>query len=288
MNSDDDDDDDDDYDDDSLPDLDDMREMFKAQQRLHEEAMKNSASKISRDISPSEWESLEQVAMDDELEAEERLRRAAKKREKKQRKKQKQKEEAAQKAAEAAQKKREKAIISWRSRVISACQSNEVSKLEALIQESPLRSNKATDDEETVTRSSLLPHLEFLLPNAVAKNRSLLERGKDARKRLTEYILTLDVPIVLSPLRSGRTALHNACFHGDIQFVRLVLDKVATYEDTESLIPDSYLNITCDDSGWSPLHYAVISGSAEVLETMLAAGCDISTVTDDTHTWRKR
>jgi hypothetical protein len=139
----------DDDDDDSLPDLDDMREMFKAQQKSHLEAMKNSG-----DIFPSEWESLEQVAMDDALEVEERARKADKKREKRQRKKAKQKEEAAQKAAEAAQKKREKAVLSWRSRVVSACQSNEVSKLDALLQESPLRK---APDEETVA----IPAAEF-------------------------------------------------------------------------------------------------------------------------------
>jgi hypothetical protein len=270
----------DDDDDDSLPDLDDMKEMFKAQQKLHLEARKNSG-----DISPSEWESLEKVAMDDTLEVEEPARKAAKKREKRQRKKAKQKEEAAQKAAEAVQKKREKAILSWRSRVVSACQSNEVSKLDALLQESPLRK---APDEETVARSLILPHLEFLLPNSVAKNFSQLERGQEARKRLAEYVLSSDVPIVFKPLRSGRTALHTACFHGDIQFLRLALDRVESYEDTESLMPESYLNLTCDDSGWSPLHYAAVSGSKEVLETLLAAGCDTSTITDVTHTWRER
>lgn len=272
---------DDDYDDDdSTPDLDEMRDMFKAQQRSHIEAMKKAG-----DISPSEWESIEQVAMDNAMEAEDRARKASKKREKRQRKKERQKEEAAQKAAEAAQKKREKAILSWRSRVVSACQANEVTKLDTLLQESPLRK---TPDEETISRSFILPHLEFLLPNSIAKNISQLDRGKEARKRLVEYLLSSDVPLVFKPLRSGRTALHSACFHGDIQFLRLALDRVGTYEDTESQIPKSCMNLRCSDSGWSPLHYAAVSGSKEVLETLLAAGCDTSTITDDTHTWRER
>ena len=332
-------DDDDDSDDgDSLPDLDDMREIFKAQQRSHldaKEAMMAASSAAAKvlssaaknnnnnnnnnnttasslslpsgggsggGIAPNEWESLEKVAMDDALEAEDRARKAAKKREKKQRKKAKQKEEAALKAAEAAQKKREKSILSWRSRVVSACQSNEVGKLDALLQESPLL--KLTPEEERVavsTRTLILPHLEFLLPNSVAKNRSQLERGKEARQRLADYILSTDLPIAFSPLRSGRTALHTACFHGDLQFVQLVLEKVSSYRqndddnldddndgDDDKLLPESYLNITCADSGWSPLHYAVVSGSTDVLETLLAAGCDTSTITDDTHTWRDR
>ena len=260
-------------------------------------------------ITPIEWESLEQVAIDDALESEERAKKAAKKREKKQRKKLKAKEEAAQKAAEAAQKKREKAILSWRSRVVSACQSNEVSKLEALLHESPLRKQQqhaqsdsaaggtsesagvsSTDGavSDAVLRSLIIPHLEFLLPNSIAKNRASLGRGCEARERLANYILSTDVPIAFTPLRNGRTALHTACFVGDAQFVRLVLEKMVTYVDKDSLLPESYLDTTCEDSGWAPLHYAAVSGSHAILETLLAGGCNTSVVTDDSHTWRIR
>eukprot|EP00980_Cylindrotheca_fusiformis_P007251 scaffold1525_cov142-Cylindrotheca_fusiformis.AAC.51 len=268
-----------DEDDDSIPDLDEMRELFKSQQKAHLASMKQT-NEMS-----SDWGSIEQAAMEGVMEAEHQAQKAAKKREKKQRKKDRQKEEAAQKAAQAAAKKREKAILSWRSRVVSACQSNEISKLEALLLESPLHK---TPDEEEAARSVILPHLEFLLPNCVAKNVSQLERGKEARKRLAEYVLSSDVPVVFKPLRSGRAALHTACFHGDVQFLRLVLDSVTTLEDTEALAPKSCLNLRCCESGWTPLHYAAVSGSKEVLETLLAAGCDTAAVTDDTHTWRKR
>jgi ankyrin repeat protein len=189
--------------------------------------------------------------------------------------------------------------------VVSACQSNEVSKLDALLQESPLRklpgdndnnsNNNSEDDNDdencnmtSKNRSLTTPHLEFLLPNSIAKNRSQLERGKEARQRLANYVLTTDVPIAFSPLRTGRTALHTACFHGDLPFMQLVLEKLATYEDTDSLLPESHLNITCDDSGWAPIHYAALSGSTEMLEVLLAGGCDVSVITDDTHTWRER
>jgi ankyrin repeat protein len=198
--------------------------------------------------------------------------------------------------------------------VVSACQSNEVSKLDALLQESPLRkldnpgcdndnhnNNNNEDDNHdhdhdencnnnmtSNNRSLTTPHLEFLLPNSIAKNRSQLERGKEARQRLANYVLTTDVPIAFSPLRTGRTALHTACFHGDLPFMQLVLEKLATYEDTDSLLPESYLNITCDDSGWAPIHYAALSGSTEMLEVLLAGGCDVNVITDDTHTWRER
>ena len=108
---------------------------------LHHRKQKEEAAKLASQFASGDWESLEQVTINDHLlsESDDRERKAAKKREKKQRRKIKQKEEAAQKAAEAAQKKREKAVVSWRSRVVSACQSNEIAKLDGLLQESPLR-----------------------------------------------------------------------------------------------------------------------------------------------------
>jgi ankyrin repeat protein len=320
---------DDDGENDCMPDLDDMREIF-SKAILSGAATAQDAKPQASDvqttgvdaattataaaaaaagiiIAPAEWESLEQVAIDDALEAEDRERKSSKKRDKKQRKKMKQKEEASQKAVEAAQKKRDKAILSWRSRVVSACQSGELSKLDSLLQESPLlrkqqpmypssspdtttTTTTATTEELRLTRSSIVPHLEFMLPNIIAKNRAQLERGKETRHRLATYILSADVPIAFTPLRSGRSALHAACFHGDLPFVQLVLEKVTEYDDTHSysVLPESCLNGTCDDSGWAPLHYAAVSGSTDVLELLLANGCDVTTMTDDTHTWRER
>jgi hypothetical protein len=307
----------DDGDGDSMPDLDDMREIF-SKAILSGAATANDATSQASDvqtagvdaattataaaagirIAPAEWESLEQVAIDDALEAEDRERKSSKKRDKKQRKKMKQKEEASQKAVEAAQKKRDKAILSWRSRVVSACQSGELSKLDSLLQESPLLRKQQpmydttmiTTEELRLTRSSIIPHLEFMLPNIIAKNRAQLERGKETRHRLATYIISTDLPIAFTPLRSGRSALHAACFHGDLPFVQLVLDKLTEYDDTHSysVLPESCLNGTCDDSGWAPLHYAAVSGSTDVLELLLANGCDVTTMTDDTHTWRER
>jgi hypothetical protein len=311
---DDDDEDEDNDDDNSLPDVEDNVAAVKSQEQFGSSNQQQRADTIrvtgTKGKSPNSWESMEQVSIDDEFESEDRGRKAAaKKREKKNRKKLKAKEEAAQKAAEAAQKKREKSILSWRSRVVSACQSNEIAKLEALLQESPLRkqqnqsysqslevlgastSSIAEQDnpnEGQLTRSLIAPHLEFLLPNSIAKSRAQLNRGQEARELLASYILTSDIPIAFTPLRNGRTALHTACFLGDVHFVQLVLDKVATYEDSECLLPESYLNTTCEDSGWSPLHYAALSGSLAVVEALLCGGCKVDTITDDTHTWRIR
>ena len=148
--------------------------------------------------------------------------------------------------------------------------------------------NTISPDEEKLTRSLIIPHLEFLLPNSIAKNRSQLERGKEARKRLASYILSTDIPIAFTPLRTGRPALHTACFNGDLHFVQLVLEKLSCYDNSDDLLPESYLNTTCGDSGWAPIHYAALSGSTEILECLLAGGCNVTTITDDTHTWRER
>ena len=261
---------------------------------LHHRKQKEEAAKLASQFASGDWESLEQVAINDHLlESDDRERKAVKKREKKQRRKAKLKEEAAQKAAEAAQKKREKAIVSWRSRVVSACQSNEITKLDGLLQETPLRKLMEEDNNDdeagTISTSSIISHLEFLLPNSVAKNRAHVERGIEARLRLAEYVLHTDLLLAFKPLRSGRTALHTACFHGDVRFLQLLFDKVDSYEPKEGKdpLPESFLNLTCDESGWSPLHYAAVSGSSEVMELLLEKGSNLSTLTDVTHTWRE-
>jgi len=264
---------------------------------LHHRKQKEEASKLASQFAAGDWESLEQVAINDHLlsETEDKERKAAKKREKKQRRKAKLKEEAAQKAAEAAQKKREKAIVSWRSRVVSACQSNEINKLDGLLQESPLRklvdediNSKSTNGNDHST-SCIIPHLEFLLPNSVAKNRAHVKRGIESRLRLAEYILHTELSLAFKPLRTGRTALHTACFYGDVRFLQLLFDKIESYEPRkgENPVPSSFLNLTCEESGWSPLHYASVSGSSEAMELLLAKGSDLLTHTDVTHTWRE-
>jgi len=259
---------------------------------LHHRKQKEEAAKLASQFASGDWESLEQVAINDHLlESDDRERKASKKREKKQRRKAKLKEEAAQKAAEAAQKKREKAIVSWRSRVVSACQSNEITKLDGLLQETPLRKLMEEDNDEAgrISTSSIISHLEFLLPNSVAKNRAHVERGIEARLRLAEYVLRTELLLTFKPLRSGRTALHTACFHGDVRFLQLLFDKVDSYEPKEGNdpLPESFLNLTCDESGWSPLHYAAVSGSSEVMELLLEKGSTLSTLTDVTHTWKE-
>ena len=214
-----------------------------------------------------------QMAQDEQAEEEERAKKAAKKREKKQRKKEKAKLEAALKAQEAEQKKRSKQMQSWKTRVVAACQSNEEYKIQGLISESPL--GKQNDEDVTV-------HLEFLLPHCIAKSGpNEGELGDQACQKLAAYVVNMSVSVVFSIGRNGRNALHTACFMGDCYFVKLVTNHAAD-------IPTACLDLLCKDSGWTALHYAVISGSQEAVEALLVAGCNISTRTDESLTCRAR
>ena len=320
-------DDEDEDEDDSLPDLDDMTEVQK-QRRSNADKTNDSAVKVKSGaallptntnptpitgrsgIAPVEWESLEQVAIEDAMEAEERARKAAKRREKKNRKKEKARKEAAAKAAEEASKKQEKAIVAWRSRVVAACQSNEVEKLVALLEESPftlLNNNNhhnngmsaavGVDADATpiMTMATMTPHLEFLLPHTVAKNRASAERGNDSRTKLANFLMNTNLPMVFTtPLRTGRTAVHTACLHGELDFVQhaLALAKIWEAQEGDSslaaVLPPNYLQLSCQESGFAPIHYAVLSGAKPILEALLEAGADVKLKSSDTHTWKSR
>jgi ankyrin repeat protein len=250
------------------------------------------ATHFSKQLSSSDWESLEHgTAGEYQIHVEDRDRETAKKREKKQKKKAKQKEEAARKAAEEARKELEKFTVSWRSRVVSACQSNESQKLESLLRESPLRKLSQEDhvNHNLGPQSSFQTHLELLLPTTIPKNRQHVERGVESRMLLANFVLEMDLPLAFKPMRSGRSALHTACFFGDVQFVKLLFEEVQKYNPTKDRVdlPPNYIDITCEESGWSPLHYAALSGSFEVLEILLENGPDLRKMTDTTHTWRK-
>jgi hypothetical protein len=317
--------------DDSLPDLDHIRSMVEQAQQA---AMAAAAAHVPVDhntqtttILPVEWNTMvveEALTMGLTLNAttstedppeesnnnQNNNSKALKKKQKKQQKKHMLKEESAAKAADAAAKKRERSLLSWTSRVVSACHANECGKLQALLQEHPV---------EKLPPDSVEQHLEFLLPNALPSSKSVQldqsqhRRGPQGRRLLATYILQTRVGLALSirPLRNGRTALHTACFYGDVDFLQQVLQRLTLQEqdkrqdwnnnndeqllfsqmENNSMNMDSYatyLNQTCQDSGWAPLHYAVVSGCPEILETLLAAGAQVSTKTDETRTWRTR
>jgi flagellar biosynthesis GTPase FlhF len=203
-------------------------------------------------------EMAEHVARDEALAEEEKARKAAKRREKKLRKKEKLKEEATLKAEQATAKKRSAKTQSWKSRVIAASQSNEGYKMRSLLSESPL-------DEDVDT------HLEFLLPQCMSSQ-------EEASQMLAAFIVNKSCKVVFAIGKNGRNALHTACLNADSYFVKLVLEQQGGGE----------LDSLCQDSGWSPLHYAVASGSFEIVELLLAAGANVNTCTENYQTCRAR
>lgn len=204
-------------------------------------------------------EMAEKVTREEALAEEEQARKAAKRREKKLRKKEKLKEEAALKAEHATAKKRSAKIQSWRSRVIAASQSNEGYKMRSLLSESPLE-------------DSVDAHLESLLPHCNSSQ-------EEASQLLAAFIINQSCKVVFIPGKNGRNALHTACLNGDLYFVKLVVQHQQQGGELDNL---------CQDSGWTPLHYSVASGSLEIMKLLLAAGANVKTCTKDSQTCRAR
>ncbi|KAL7539828.1 hypothetical protein ACHAXR_009646 [Thalassiosira sp. AJA248-18] len=134
---------------------------------------------------------LQQLALEEE---EKRKKKAAKKRDKKARQKERAKKESEAKAALAALKKREKAIASWRSRVVQACGSSSSSsgmggdgrRMDVLVGESPYKNytydpttasatlpEEDEEDDETDRPQSheeyLIKHMDWFLTNCLQK-----------------------------------------------------------------------------------------------------------------------
>jgi len=243
-------------------------------------------SKGPSTIDPNDWKELEQVANDEVREQQVRERKAAKKREKKQRKKERARHEAALKVAEAAQKKHDKQVTSWKSRVVSASTAGDGPKLNTLLKESPL---KAAEDENNNNQE----HIDFLFPNCVAKTQGEgMEKSSACRLKLAEFCLSITAKkhsfsIFMSILKSGRNIIHSASFVGDYCFIQFVLEHATTRSSNENDDDDYFnedrinWNATCRESGFAPIHYAVLSGSKEVLELLIAQeGCCVDTRTN--------
>eukprot|EP00546_Thalassionema_frauenfeldii_P019356 CAMPEP_0178905982 /NCGR_PEP_ID=MMETSP0786-20121207/6578_1 /TAXON_ID=186022 /ORGANISM="Thalassionema frauenfeldii, Strain CCMP 1798" /LENGTH=1082 /DNA_ID=CAMNT_0020577651 /DNA_START=152 /DNA_END=3400 /DNA_ORIENTATION=- len=272
------DDDDEDDDDDDYNDEEDEDHQHKSNNFM---STSSTDSKGPSTIDPNDWKELEQVANDEVREQQDRARKAAKKREKKQRKKERARQEAALKAAEAAKKKHDKLVTSWKSRVVSAASVGDTSKLNALLKESPLKVNDESNQE----------HIDFLFPNCVAKTQDAIEKSSECRLKLAEFCVSITAStksssIFMSILKSGRSALHSACFVGDYYFVEFVLEHITTNnsDNEEDDCCDTEVidwNATCRESGFAPIHYAVLSGSEEVLELLLGQeGCNVDCKTN--------
>ena len=145
--------------------------------------------------------------------------------------------------------------------------------------------DKLTSHEDEVNEN-----MEWLLNSCVVKNTSN-GKGKDwleARNRLCKFIAEIAFHVVFELKRDSRSALQHACFSGDVSFVRIVVDHHREQLRNGNDINEDCLKNTCEDLGWSPLHYAAVGGWMEIVEVLLGSGCDADMRTNPSFTCRAR
>ena len=171
--------------------------------------------------------------------------------------------------------------------MISACQAGEAGKVSALLSESAWRRKERDDSGSDDYSLEMMKEMEFFLPHCIAKSPEEVETGYEAREELTDYVLKMEPMVIFSTERDGRNALHSASYLGDLRFVRRVL-AASNDRQGKNWLPDGWMERTCIDSGWTPLHYAVAFGSIEIMEMFLAEGCSVQCRTDKSRTCRTR
>jgi hypothetical protein len=231
----------------------------------------NPASGIER----LNWDLLERFAMEDALEQEERARKSAKY--VSQQQSASRQASQARSEAEAVAKRLDKVFHAWRSKVVSAINVNDVDALEVLLVNSP------SVNDERVAKT----HWRALAPQLLAKNRQTLPKNRQARVLLATLLGRKSIDLLLEPQRNGRSVLHTACFHGDIALVQALLSSWGSASEGSDE-KQKKINVRCQDSGWTPLQYAVASGSMRVVELILQHGADMLVPTNDTHTWKRQ
>ena len=240
-------------------------------------------------------------------EKEQRLKKAAKKRDKKARQKERAKKEAEGKAAVALMKKRDKAIASWRSRVVTACLGGDAKKMDALISESPFKNyiydpvpfihldhkggnGENADDRPKSQEEYLLKQMDWFFTNCLQKYQAQASSQTTqpfannlAREKLAKYILSVSFDAVFfqSPLTQNRNAIHNAAYRNDVEFIQWIIE---CQHLNKEVIDVSLLEYLCQDGGWAPLHYATAGGATEVVELLLRQGVCVTTRTDSSLT----
>lgn len=279
---------------------------------MHKYLQKNHASNLAAAELLREEEEKEAETKDDE---EEKARRAAKKREKKNRKKEKAKREAAIKSAQTVQKRRGKTINSWKSRIVNACSAGEGNKLETLLSENPFRDGKHQHIDQDVLaeiggkqqtlQEEKTQTMTWLLSSCMIKNRSIekingthqsspIDNHGEARKKLTSFITQTAFHVVFTIGRNGQSALHTSSVAGDINFVRLVVQRkqylAGNVETDKNDVEDfncvNCLDILSEDLGFSALHFAAIAGWTDVVEVLLGGGCNVHIASDTSLTCR--
>lgn len=130
-------------------------------------------------------------------------------------------------------------------------------------------------------------HMEWLLKNAIFSTSSAAvgnrEKVEAGRLKLCTYVMNMSFDVVFQPLRNGKNALHLACQNANNDIVKAILEKlnqianepktlVINEEDTMNEVNTvCYLDLLCEESGWSALHYACAFGSLSTMEIILEA-----------------
>ena len=293
--------------DDSVPDLEDIpvldrdkkRELADAEAAKHFMGESERLTTYSQSpagyvagIAVPEWEALERVAMEDALEQEERARKAAQAASNTGKKGKRGTQRVniptspgsvdttdKRRSEQEKQRQQEKAITQWRQKVVSSCQSNDTEAVKELLKNSPIHGPSGKGEPDESVSSHIQQNLMDIAAQCLPKNRQSIEKGRESRSLLLDFVLKSPAPrVLLMPQRNGRSVLHTSCFYGDMAFVKLILENASAFEN---------LAKTCEESGFTPLHYASLSGSSKTVQLLVKKEWSRlkDKVTNDTHTW---
>ncbi|GMH91736.1 hypothetical protein TrST_g1835 [Triparma strigata] len=186
---------------------------------------------------------------DSDTAEERRAKKAARKREKKARRKERAKLEQKEKEEEAKKEKELADASSKKSKILSAINSGDSTKLQTLLYSS---------DPSLIE----FPHLLMTCVKSQSTERWSKKIGEELRLGVLKCLLRVcpEEEINKCEKKARRTALHTACAVGDISLVSLIL----------SLSPSADLNLLCFESGWSPLHYSCANGHQNITDLLLS------------------
>jgi hypothetical protein len=179
---------------------------------------------------------------------------------------------------------------------VTAFTGGEVKKVDSLIAENPFKDGKQLQFDSdiieylegklTTHEDEVNENMEWLLNSCVVKNTSS-GKGKnwlEARNQLCKFIVNMAFHVVFELKRDSKSALHHACFSGDVSFVKIVVDCFENQTQSAKGISPDRLQCTCEVLGWSPLHYAAVGGWIEIVEVLLRHGFDVGMRTNPSFT----
>lgn len=228
---------------------------------------------------------------DSEAEAKRKLKNAKKRAEKRRKQKEKKQREAAMKEEEDGAKKQQaeadevkhveeirrlrEAKVTQRVELFSVLKSGDLNRVKAFIGDAldttlgPNKQDAGPDAEQrrTVMRDLITNHAVL---HCCVADAPTADGADEARLSVAKYLLGLkSFPVGLTTMDDdGRTALHVACKKSDSAFVKLLIgsDRRAQLD----------VNLKCNKSGWTALHYAASQGDVVSVRALMEAGCTLN------------